>query len=134
MQGFGIDLLNVAIGIILLLIILSLGAWIFSKLTRFDDTEEISKGNEAAGMYMGSKLLGLSIIVAMVSLSSHDWVSMIVWSIVGIVALSLVYLAFDFLTPKFKVCEAIEKGNLAVAQLLRAIIIGTSIVLGTFLM
>jgi len=41
---------------------------------------------------------------------------------------------FDFFTPKFKVCEEIQKGNMAVAQLLRSIIIGTSIVIGTFLL
>jgi putative membrane protein len=134
MGNFGVDIINVAIGVVLLLGILLVGAFTFTKLTKFDDAEEIAKGNEAAGIYMGSKLLGLSIIVGMVSLSSHDWISMVVWSVVGIVVLSLVYLVFDFLTPKFKVCDEIAKGNMAVAQLLRAIIIGTSLVIGTFLM
>ncbi|MBN2984046.1 MULTISPECIES: DUF350 domain-containing protein [Cohnella] len=134
MKDFGIDLLNVAIGIGILLIVLLVGAFAFGKLTRFDDGEEIAKGNEAAGLYMGSKLLGLCIIVAMVSFGSDDWLAMIVWSGVGIVIQCLVYLIFDFLTPKFKVCDEIAKGNLAVAQLLRSIIIGTSIVIGTFLM
>lgn len=134
MNDFGTDLLNVAIGIGILLVVLVVGAFVFSRLTRFDDAKEIDKGNEAAGIYMGSKLLGLCIIVAMVSYSSDDWLSMIVWSLIGIVILCLVYLAFDFLTPRTKVCEQIERGNVATAQLLRMIIIGTSIVIGTFLM
>ncbi|MNE46240.1 hypothetical protein D3C76_53800 [compost metagenome] len=133
MKDFSIDLLNVGIGIAVLLVVLLVGAFVFSKLTKFDDGEEISKGNEAAGVYMGSKLLGLCIIVAMVSFSSHDWVSMLIWSGVGIVIQCIVYVLFDFFTPKFKVCEEIAKGNMAVAQLLRSIIIGTSIVIGTFL-
>ncbi|SFS86805.1 protein of unknown function [Paenibacillus sp. 453mf] len=83
---------------------------------------------------MGSKLLGLCIIVAMVSFSTHSRVDMLIWSVVGIVVLILVYLIFDFVTPKFKVCEEIEKGNMAVAQLLRSIIIGVSLVIGTFLL
>ncbi|WP_308634134.1 DUF350 domain-containing protein [Paenibacillus silvisoli] len=134
MNQFGNDLLNVGIGIIILLAALVVGSFVFSRLTRFNDWAEIRKGNEAAGIYMGSKLLGLGIIIAMVSYSSHDWEAMLIWSAVGIVLLCLVYVLFDFLTPKLNVCEEIAKGNKAVAQLLRAIILGSSIVIGTFLM
>lgn len=128
------DASNVAIGLVLILAIMSLGYFVFSKLTKFDDMKEISKGNAAAGIYMGGKLLGLSIIVAMVSYSSHSWLSMAIWSIVGIVILCIVYLIFEWMTPRIAVCEEIAKGNIAVAQLLRAIIVGVSIVIGTFLM
>lgn len=128
------ELANILIGVAVVIFILAIGAFVFSKLTKFDDFKEIQNGNEAAGIYMGSKLIGLSIIVAMVSYSSHSWLAMIIWSLVGIVVLCLVYLIFDWLTPKFKVCEEIARGNKAVAQLLRAVIIGTSIVLGTILM
>ncbi len=134
MNEFWQNAANVGIGLVLLLIILGVGAFVFSKLTRYNDSEEINKGNQAAGMYMGSKLLGLCIIVAMVSYSSHSWVSMLIWSAIGIAILCLVYLIFDFLTPRFKVCDQIKQGNLAVAQLLRSVIIGVSIVIGTFLM
>lgn len=133
-KDFGFDLLNVGIGILILLVILGIGAFVFSRLTRFQDGEEIANGNEAAGMYMGSKLLGLCIIVAMVSFSSHSWTAMLLWSAVGILLLCLVYLLFDWVTPKIKVCEEIKRGNIAVAQLLRSLIIGVSVVIGTFLM
>ncbi|MGO4539929.1 DUF350 domain-containing protein [Paenibacillus sp. 2TAB19] len=125
---------NVGIGLVIIFVILVVGAFVFSKLTRYDDAKEIEKGNEAAGLYMGSKLLGLCIIVGMVSFSSDSWVSMLIWSGIGIVILCLVYIIFDFLTPRFKVCDQIAQGNMAVAQLLRSIIIGVSIVIGTFLM
>lgn len=128
------ELANILIGVAVVILILAVGAFVFSKLTKFDDFKEIQNGNEAAGIYMGSKLIGLSIIVAMVSYSSHSWIAMIMWSLVGMVVLCLVYLIFDWLTPKIKVCEEIAQGNKAVAQLLRAVIIGTSIVLGTILM
>lgn len=128
------DAVNIAFGVIIVILILLIGAFVFSKLTRFDDMKEIHNGNEAAGIYMGSKLIGLSIIVAMVSYSSHSWLAMAVWSLTGMAILCLVYLIFDFLTPRFKVCEEIAKGNKAVAQLLRAVIIGMSLVLGTILM
>ncbi|TFE28133.1 DUF350 domain-containing protein [Cohnella luojiensis] len=134
MEHLGEDLANVAIGLGILLLVLVVGAFVFSKLTRFNDADEINKGNQAAGMYFGSKLLGLCIIVGMVSYSSDSWVSMLIWSGIGILILCLVYLLFDWMTPKFKVCEQIESGNMAIAQLLRSIIIGVSIVIGTFLM
>jgi putative membrane protein len=124
----------VLIGVLILLVILLIGWFVFNVITRYNDLAEISKGNEAAGMYMGSKLLGLSIIVAMASYSSMNWASMIVWSLLGIVLLSLIYLLIDFLLPKINVCKEIENGNKAMAQLLRAVIIGVSIVIGTFLL
>lgn len=134
MKDFGMDLLHVGLGLLILFAVLVVGYWIFSLLTRFNDSEEIAKGNEAAGIYVGSKLLGLCIIVSMVSYSSHTWVEMLVWSAVGILLLCLVYLLFDWVTPRTKLGDAIAQGNMAVAQVLRSIIIGSSIVIGTFLM
>jgi putative membrane protein len=125
---------NLGIGIILLFVVLVAGYFVFSKITRYDDSEEMARGNEAAGIYMGSKMLGLCIIVGMVSFSTHSWVDMLIWSVIGIVILSLVYLIFDWVTPRTKICEEIAKGNVALAQLLRSIIIGVSLVIGTFLM
>ena len=134
MNNLGVNLINVLIGFGILLVVLVCGYLVFSKLTRYNDSEEIAKGNEAAGMYMGSKMLGLCIIVGMVSFSTHSWLDMLVWSVVGIAVLCLVYIVFDFLTPKMRVCDQIAQGNMAVAQLLRSIILGVSIVIGTFLM
>ncbi|WP_028589525.1 DUF350 domain-containing protein [Paenibacillus massiliensis] len=134
MNNLGVNLLNVLTGLGILLVVLVCSYFVFSKLTRYNDSEEIAKGNEAAGMYMGSKMLGLCIIVGMVSFSSHSWLEMLLWSVVGIAVLCLVYIVFDFLTPKTRVCDQIAQGNMAVAQLLRSIILGVSIVIGTFLM
>ncbi|WP_342553310.1 DUF350 domain-containing protein [Paenibacillus sp. FSL R7-0652] len=134
MEKLGVNLVNVGLGIGILLVVLIVGYFVFSKLTRYNDSEEIAKGNEAAGMYMGSKLLGLCIIVGMVSFSTHAWLDMLLWSGIGIIILCLVYIIFDFLTPKIRVCDEIARGNMAVAQLLRSVIIGVSIVIGTFLM
>ena len=132
MEKLGMNLVNVAVGIGILLVVLIVGYFAFSKLTRYNDSEEIAKGNEAAGMYMGSKLLGLCIIVGMVSFSTHAWLDMLLWSGLGILILCLVYVIFDFLIPKMRVCDEIARGNMAVAQLLRSVIIGVSIVIGTF--
>ncbi|MFM9278252.1 DUF350 domain-containing protein [Paenibacillus jiagnxiensis] len=134
MSQFGLSAANLGIGIVLLFIVLVAGYFVFSKITRYDDSEEMARGNEAAGIYMGSKMLGLCIIVGMVSFSTHSWADMLIWSVIGIVILSLVYVVFDWVTPRTKICEEIAKGNVALAQLLRSIIIGVSLVIGTFLM
>ncbi|MET3211696.1 UNVERIFIED_CONTAM: putative membrane protein [Paenibacillus sp. PvR008] len=125
---------NVGIGLLILFAILIVGYFVFSLLTRYNDNQEIARGNEAAGIYMGAKLLGLCIIVGMVSYSSHSWLDMLIWSAVGIVVLCLVYIIFDLVTPRTKICEEIAKGNVALAQLLRSIIVGVAFVVGTFLM
>ncbi len=134
MKNFATDLMHVGIGLVILFAILFVGYYIFSLLTRYNDNKEIAAGNEAAGMYMGSKLLGLCIIIGLVSINSDNWLDVIVWSAVGIVVLCLVYVIFDLVTPRTKVCEQIENGNMAVAQLLRSLIIGISFVIGTFVM
>ncbi len=134
MKNFATDLMHVGIGLVILFAILFVGYYIFSLLTRYNDNKEIAAGNQAAGMYMGSKLLGLCIIVGLVSINSDNWLDVIIWSGVGIVVLCLVYVIFDLVTPRTKVCEQIENGNMAVAQLLRSLIIGISFVIGTFVM
>lgn len=134
LRNFVADLGHVGVGLVILFAILLVGYYVFSRLTRYDDNKEIAAGNEAAGMYMGSKLLGLCIIVGLVSISSNNWLDVIIWSAVGIVILCLVYIIFDLITPKTKLCEQIQNGNMALAQLLRSIIIGISFVIGTFLM
>ncbi|WP_322907352.1 DUF350 domain-containing protein [Paenibacillus campi] len=134
MKNFANDLIHVGIGLVILFAVLLVGYYIFSLLTRYNDNKQIAEGNEAAGMYMGSKLLGLCIIVGLVSINSNNWLDVIVWSAVGIVVLCLVYVIFDLVTPRTKVCQQIENGNMAVAQLLRSLIIGISFVIGTFVM
>lgn len=134
MKTFLTDISNVSIGVGLFLLLLVIGYFVFSFLTKFNDTALLREGNQAVGMYMGSKLLGLGIIIAMVSYGSTEWVELLIWSAVGMAFLCLVYLIFDFLTPRLDVCAEIAKGNLAVAELLRGIIIATSIVIGTFLL
>ena len=134
MKNFATDLMHVGIGLVILFAILVVGYYIFSLITRYDDNKEIARGNEAAGMYMGSKLLGLCIIVGLVSINSDNWLDVIVWSAVGIVALCLVYIIFDLVTPRTKLCEQIKNGNMAIAQLLRSLIIGIAFVIGTFVM
>ncbi len=134
MEQFLDDILMVLAGVGILLLILLVGWFVFNAITKYNDLQEIANGNEAAGLYMGSKLLGLSMIVALVSIGSATWWDMVIWSAIGIVLLSLIYLLFDFLLPKIDVCAEIAKGNKAIAQLLRAVIVGVSIVIGTFLM
>ncbi len=128
------DLANVAIGVLLLAVMLTIGFFVFGAFTKYNDIEQLRKGNRAAGMYMGSKLLGLGIIIAMVSYSSFNWLELILWSVVGMGILSILYVLLDFLTPRFDVCKEIERENMAVAELLRAVIIAASIVIGTFLL
>ncbi|MNZ25970.1 hypothetical protein D3C78_431480 [compost metagenome] len=110
------------------------GFLVFSTITKYNDLQEIKNGNKAAGIYMGSKLMGVGIIIAFASYSSHDWILMIIWGLVGVIILSLVYLIFDKLTIGFKVCDEVQKGNEAVAKMLSGVIIGVSVVLGTFLL
>ncbi|MNP44924.1 hypothetical protein D3C76_1388090 [compost metagenome] len=126
--------LNILIGVGITILMMVVGFLVFSTITKYNDLQEIKNGNKAAGIYMGSKLMGIGIIIAFASYSSHNWILMITWGLVGVIILSLVYLIFDKLTIGFKVCDEIQRGNESVAKMLSGVIIGVSIVLGTLLL
>ncbi|MDF2723409.1 MAG: rane protein [Paenibacillus sp.] len=132
-ETFG-GILNVLIGVAITGIMMVVGFAVFSFITKYNDMAEIKKGNKAAGIYMGTKLLGIGIIIAFASYSSHSWLLMVVWGLVGIVILAAVYWIFDKLTFQFNVCQEIQNGNEAVARLMQGVIIGVSIAIGTFLL
>lgn len=76
MEKLGVNLVNVGLGIGILLVVLIVGYFVFSKLTRYNDSEEIAKGNEAAGMYMGDKVCSGCVLLWEWCLSRrmHGWI------------------------------------------------------------
>ena len=103
---------------------------IFELVTRYDDWEEIKKGNVSVAMATGGKILGITNIFRF-SIESNDTIGQaLIWGAFGFLLLLIAYFIFEFMTPKFNIDEEIAKDNRAVGLLSMIISIGLSYVIG----
>ncbi|MGQ9558775.1 MAG: DUF350 domain-containing protein [Desulfurispora sp.] len=104
--------------------------YIFTRLTRYNDWEEIAKGNVAAALALGGKILGMANIMHYAILSNTGAVDTIVWGLLGMVLLLLVYPVFEWLTPRLNVNREIAGGNVAVGALSLVFSLAVSQIIG----
>jgi putative membrane protein len=103
---------------------------IFEMVTKYKNWEEIKKGNVAVAMATGGKILGVANIFRYTIEQNNSLLAMVGWGIYGFILLIVGYFIFEFLTPKFKIDEEIQKDNRAVGFISMVISIGLSIVIG----
>ena len=104
--------------------------FIFELVTKYKNWEEIKRGNIAVAMATGGKIFGIANIFRH-SILHHDTLFvMIGWGMFGFFLLLTGYFIFEFLTPKFKIDEEIEKDNRAVGFLSMVISVVLSYVIG----
>ena len=115
-----------AVTILAIIIFLSL----FEIVTRYDDWEEIKRGNLSVAMAIGGKIFGISNIFRF-SIEQHVTIGhALVTGAFGFVLLLIAYFIFEFMTPKFKIDQEIAKDNKAVGLLSMIISVGLSYVIG----
>ncbi|KIL44641.1 DUF350 domain-containing protein [Jeotgalibacillus soli] len=103
---------------------------IFEAVTKYENWEEIKKGNLAVAMATGGKIFGIANIFRY-SIDQHDsLLAMIGWGMFGFMLLLIAYFMFEFLTPKFRVDEEIKNNNRAVGLISMVISVGLSYVIG----
>ena len=103
---------------------------IFEMVTKYKNWEEIKNGNLSVAMATGGKIFGVTNIFRY-SIEQHNtMVEMIGWGVFGFTLLIFAYILFEFLTPKFKVDEEIQKDNRSVGFISLVISVGLSFVIG----
>lgn len=103
---------------------------IFEMVTKYDDWEEIKKGNLSVAMAVSGKIFGITNIFRF-SIQHNDAIGQaLLWGGFGFLLLLAAYFIFEFMTPKFKIDEEIAKDNRAVGLLSMMISIGLSYVIG----
>lgn len=103
---------------------------IFEVITKYKNWEEIKKGNLSVAMATGGKIFGVTNIFRY-SIEQHNSLpEMIGWGVFGFGLLIFAYVLFEFLTPKFKVDEEIERDNRSVGFISLTISVGLSFVIG----
>ncbi len=111
-------------------LIILLTIFVFIKLTRYNDWEEINRGNAAAAMALGGKVFGVGNIMRFAILSNDNPAQTVIWGLLGMVLLILVYLAFEWLTPRLNVNNEIAAGNNAVGLMAMVFSITFSSIIG----
>ncbi|MDP5275000.1 DUF350 domain-containing protein [Chengkuizengella sp. 2205SS18-9] len=115
---------------IVVIISILISLTIFELVTRYNNWEQIKKGNLSVAMATGGKIFGVANIFRF-SIEHNDtlWQA-IQWGAFGFILLLIAYFIFEFMTPKFNVDKEIEKDNRAVGLLSILISAGTSFVIG----
>ncbi len=148
---FGVAEISTSVLISLVLIFVTYRL-ILSLTRRFDEENQLRRGNVAVGIVLGSVLLGQAIVVrqALFPITAVFQIFLIgeertAGAVFRFLALSVGYLLlsgllavagiffcfwlFDRLTPRIHQYEEIKKGNIAVAVFMALLIIGVSLLL-----
>ncbi|KKI91775.1 membrane protein [Bacillus sp. SA1-12] len=103
---------------------------IFELVTKYKNWDEIQKGNMAVAMATGGKIFGIANIFRF-SINQHEsLLEMMGSGLFGFILLLLGYFIYEFMTPKFKIDEEIQKDNRAVGFISLVISVGLSFVIG----
>jgi putative membrane protein len=103
---------------------------IFNLVTRYNDWEEIKKGNVSVALAAGGKIFGICNLFRFSILNNDTILHSLLWASYGFVLLLVSYFLFELVTPLFKVDVEIQKDNKAVGLLSMMISISISYVIG----
>ncbi|MCM3627234.1 DUF350 domain-containing protein [Paenibacillus glycanilyticus] len=106
--------------------IMIVGLLLFELTTKNKEFALIFKGNAAAALSLGGRLAGLAIVVRAAAENSVSLSDMLLWGMIGIVALVVLYYVTEFITYLFgralkvhvTIFKAIEQNNIAVGILI----------------
>jgi putative membrane protein len=112
------------------LLALVVGLVVFGMITRYNDWEEIKKGNLAVAMGTGGKIFGICNIFRYAISNEDTLLQTLSWAGFGFVLLLIAYFLFDLLTPMFRIDQEIRTDNRAVGFVAMAISISISYVIG----
>lgn len=108
------SLINAGLFFIAAAVVVMLAIFLFDIITKYKVWTEINGGNMAVALATGGIVLGVANIMRFAITSNEKLTSTLMWGGIGTLALLIVYLVFELLTPKLNVNDEIAKGNKAV--------------------
>lgn len=114
--------------VVVLCLVLAMG--IFEAVTRYNNWQEIKKGNMAVAFATGGKILGICNVFRYSIESNNSLLEMIGWGVFGFFLLIVAYLLYEFFTPTFNIDKEIENDNRSVGFISLTISVGLSFVIG----
>jgi putative membrane protein len=123
-------MLNAGLYFLITSAIVIIAILLFDLCTKYKIWSEINNGNVAVAFSTGGIALGVAIIMKSAIAANDKLLDTIIWGGVGTLALIIVYLGFELLTPKLNVSEEIGKGNKAVGLISLVFSIAFSLIIG----
>jgi len=117
---------NYSVAILCTLVFLA----IFELVTKYNNWDEIKRGNIAVAMATGGKIFGISNVFRHSIMHNDSLLVMIGWGFFGFFLLLIAYFIFEFLTPRFRVDDELANDNRAVGLISLIISVGLSYVIG----
>jgi len=124
------NLINAGLYFILTTVVILVAILIFDLCTKYKIWSEINNGNMAVAFATGGIAFGVANIMRSAIMANDKLLDTVIWGGVGTLALIIVYLAFEILTPKLNVSEEIGKGNKAVGFISLVFSVAFSVIIG----
>lgn len=138
-----ISVANIIIAVILGVIASYIGVWLFAKSTRhLDDWGEVRRGNTGMGIVMGAIIIGIAIILKPaidlpLAVEVEQPFLVLLGEIIGIavglvLAVSAIVFSagmFDRLVGDIDELSELQRGNMAVAVIMAAVILAISLLI-----
>jgi putative membrane protein len=128
-----IDALNLVVSLVVIIILQLIGMFFFSLMTPFNDMDQLRNGNAAVALAMGGQFMATAIILGVSAYTNSSLLHMSLWFAIGYVCLFVTYWVFEWVTPRLKVSEHLEKGNVAVGALLAFVYVGMGFVISSLI-
>ncbi|SFP65781.1 putative membrane protein [Salibacterium halotolerans] len=106
---------------VVVMAVIFIAAFLFEKVTKFKDREEIKAGNVSVALSLAGKIYALGYIMKISAENAYNLGEALAWGLIGFVLLIAGYFLFEFLTPSFKVDDELAKDNKAVGIMSLAI-------------
>jgi uncharacterized membrane protein YjfL (UPF0719 family) len=143
-----LTLAQVVVAVIMTVISAYLGVVIFNRVTRdLDEWAEIRRGNVAIGVVLASIVLGIALVLrpALVVLPAGDigarlypiyalltqFAGLAVGLVLALAGIVLAVALFDLLTGQIDELAELQRGNLAVAALLAAVVLAVCLLMSS---
>ncbi|WP_271755007.1 DUF350 domain-containing protein [Cohnella sp. JJ-181] len=124
---------NLLVSIVVIVALQWIGMLVFSWMTRFNDLEELRRGNVAVGLALSGKFLGTALLLGVAAYTNSSIWHLALWFAVGYACLLLAYWVLEWVTPKLTLSVELQKGNVAVGLLLAAVYVGTAFAISSLI-
>ncbi len=141
----GTGIIQLVIAIILAVVALYIGFWVFGRITKLDEQKELANGNVAVGILIASIFIAIGIVVGsgLAGISSGlskategnfialaaGIIQLVLGIIFAIVAIYIALKVIDKLTPRIPLFEELKKGNVAAALAMSGVTVTTAIII-----
>lgn len=112
--------------LVLSLALLAVFAWIYNKITPYDEIQLIREGNTAAAVAYSGAILGLALPLGSAVAHSVNPVDMLIWGVVALAVQVLVYFIVRRVLPLLN--DHIPENKIAPAILLAAMSLAAGII------